>query len=368
MKTRAVFSCIHIFFFSVNFSQPPPAIAYQVAPVVPHQQWIREVPTVLHNVDTATTEEIPQLENPLANSHHYKIVCLQCFKLTNYPGVYSYDPCLRRCEETVLAMKPKDNSGPWVRIRDRKNHRQFPGNYILCRSVTMNSQIYCKYGEENCSFAHNEVEKFLWTLEKDGMFNILEFIMQNRKQSSSRGFSLKEIMVKYGGHFEFICRSCYYGTPPLIAFKGDGNMCKGDPPHTWSDFKIMCHFGPSGEITLINPRGFLHKTAFFKICKYLKFCQDRVNAICKFAHSMVERDVWMLERDCGISREEIVQQVHDELKKTRSRAGSSVLPIADKKSEQVSSSVVIFSFPNVRFLDLSKIWKQLQKPSLKWLQ
>ena len=247
-----------------------------------------------------------QIENPLAASHEFKMVCQNCMHAP-LPGYYEYNPAPHKCEENMLAMRVRMRGAPWIRVRERKNHREFPGNYLLCRCITFKDPIFCKYGEEQCSFAHNDVEQRLWTLEKDGLFNVTEFIMQNRKVVNLRGFSLKEILVKHGGYFEFICRSCYYSKPPKIAMQGSETECNGKPPHSWINFKIMAHIGPLGVVTLINMRGFLHKSAFFKICKWLHFCRTGITGECRFAHSVVERDVWMLERDSGISREEIVQ-------------------------------------------------------------
>jgi hypothetical protein len=255
-------------------------------------------------------QSVAKLENPLAETHNVFVVCQHCFKATIYPGIYEFINITHKCEETMLALRRKIPGEPYVRVRERKNHREFPGNYILCNSIRYKNPSFCKYGEELCSFAHNDVERYFWTLEKDGKFNITEFLIQNRKFSVGKGFSLEEILNKHGGYFEFICRACYYGTPPKISLiSSDPTKCNGDPPgHTWKDFKILAHVGPGGVFTLINPRGFLHKSAFFKICKWLQFCRSRVNATCRFAHSMIERDIWMLERDCGIKRSEIASQ------------------------------------------------------------
>lgn len=265
---------------------------------------------MIEEPDTVSFEQqqvVAKLENPLSDTHNVYVVCQHCFRATMYPGVYEYQNIPHKCEETMLALRRKGFAESFVRVRERKNHREFPGNYILCNSIKYKNPSFCKYGEEACSFAHNEEEKYLWTLEKDGKFNITEFLIQNRKFAGGKGFSLDEILNKHGGYFEFICRACYYGSPPKISqISLDQTICNGDPPgHLWRDYKILAHVGKGG-FTIINPRGFLHKSAFFKICKWLQYCRSKVNATCRFAHSMIERDIWMLERDCGIKRSEIV--------------------------------------------------------------
>ena len=277
-----------------------------------------------------------QIENPLAMSHEFKMVCQLCIR-TPLPGLYDYNPTPHKCEENMLAMRLRGTGAPWVLVRERKNHREFPGNYLLCKCITFKNPMFCKYGEERCSFAHNDVEQRLWTLEKDGQFNVTEFIMQNRKNVNLKGFSLKEILVKHGGYFEFICRSCYYSSPPIIANEGPENECGGKPPHSWIDFKILAHIGPGGVVTLVNPRGFLHKSAFFKICKWLHFCRTRVNAECRFAHAVVERDVWMLERDTDLSREEIVKQ-SKQIQNIVVQSSSEAAPVSQSVAQSSSTS------------------------------
>ncbi|XP_052765877.1 helicase with zinc finger domain 2-like isoform X2 [Mya arenaria] len=275
--------------------------------------WAREAPAIIEEsvpeYQTTGQEIVKRQDNPLADSHSATTACQFCFKPTMYPGIYDYyDTLTHKCEETMLAMRSRDGKGPWVRVRERKNHREFPGNYVLCNCIKYKNPAFCKYGEELCSFAHNDVEKFLWKLEKDGRFDITEYMIQIKKHKDGNGFNLQEFLAKHGGYFEFICRGCYYGTPPKISMVSkDRTRCAGIQPHLWKDFKILAFFGPSSVIA-INPRGFTHKSAFFKICKYLIYCSRIVNASCKFAHSVVERDLWMVERDTNITREEIVRQ------------------------------------------------------------
>nr|KAG5691332.1 hypothetical protein BaRGS_014031 [Batillaria attramentaria] len=123
----------------------------------------------------------------------------------------------------------------------------------------------CRFGEGSCSFAHNEAEQALWALEKDGRFSITDFILQNRKVSSTRGFSLTELLKKYPGYFTFVCRDCFYGRPPRVS----------TATHRWDKTQVLAHVDTSGRLTLIDHRKFTSKSAFFRICKFLHFCQDQ---------------------------------------------------------------------------------------------
>lgn len=160
----------------------------------------------------------------------YKIVCPECFKFTDMPGQYRYAPCSHQCEENVLAVKQRNQpNAAWVRVRERTNHRDFPGRYVLCHSVLSHNPALCRFGEEACSFAHNLAEQHLWGLEKQGKFSITDFILQNRHSSATgapRGFTVDELLKKYGGFFTFVCRPCFYGRPPRISEMGPTGHCR----------------------------------------------------------------------------------------------------------------------------------------------
>ena len=204
-------------------------------------------------------------------------------------------------------VKKKDEDW-WVRVRERKNHRYFPGEYALCIHYTGAPPKACTVGVDFCAFAHNTLEQYLWTLEKDGEFSIQEFIIQNRNAENQRGFTPDDFFNKHGGIFRFICHTCFYNQPCRISMQSENNpqVCNG-PGHVWVHNKLLLHINHQKKATPIDVRPFTHDTAFFLICHKLNFCRKRAVGECKFAHSQIERDLWMVERDCDMSREQLVE-------------------------------------------------------------
>ncbi|XP_070186287.1 3'-5' exoribonuclease HELZ2-like isoform X2 [Littorina saxatilis] len=290
---------------------PPPG--YMTSPP-PQSSMSRPPPPQPSYLQQAQHQPSPPLsmgaiDNTLKD-YDYKVVCPECFPYDNFPGRYHYNPHTHICEENVLIVKQRFPNAPWQRVRERTNHRDFPGKYILCHSVLNGKPELCRYGEASCSFAHNEAEQRIWAMEKMGRFSITDFILQNRNTASTRGFTVNEVLKKYGGFFTFVCRSCFYGRPPCISEAGPNNACTNNVQrHRWDQSAVLAHVNTkTGEVTPIDHRKFTHKGAFFRICRFLHFCKDQATDKCLSAHSLLERDVWMLERDTGISREEIVQQ------------------------------------------------------------
>ncbi|XP_061191305.1 helicase with zinc finger domain 2-like [Saccostrea echinata] len=250
-------------------------------------------------------------EFPLSSTHDYKLVCKNCYKVNTSTGMYVYQPTQHTCEENILVVRQRHSNGQWLKIRERKNHRVFSGKYIMCNSIRVGG--ICRYGEDNCSFAHNDWEQLLWTMEKDEKFNITEFIIQSRSTNLEKGYSIADILQRHSGYLGFVCKACFYNQPQMINREGAEGKCSGKAKHGWSDYKILAHFSTEGPVTIINPRGFSHKTAFFKVCKWLHYCRNRINAECRFAHSIVERDLWMFERDTDFSQEKIVELSNKQL-------------------------------------------------------
>ncbi|XP_076459401.1 3'-5' exoribonuclease HELZ2-like isoform X2 [Babylonia areolata] len=291
-----------------NASWASSSYPHQPPPQLPSWQQPKPAATAPSRPASSNLPSLASLHNSLKD-YDYKIVCPVCFKFENSPGRYSYNHIDHVCDENVLAVKNRNSpSSPWMRVRERTNHRDFPGKYIMCKSITSNNPKLCRYGEFECSFAHNEAEQRVWGMEKWGKFSITDFILQNRKAESARGFSAAELLKKYGGFFTNVCRKCFFGRPPRVSEAGPNNTCNGTMEHQWDKSLVLAHVDTtSGELTVIDKRKFTHKGAFFRICKFLHFCQDQLNDKCLSAHGFLERDVWMFERDTNISRAELIR-------------------------------------------------------------
>ncbi|XP_041364401.1 helicase with zinc finger domain 2-like [Gigantopelta aegis] len=287
-----------------DFSVPPPNITSKLPP--PPQTNLLGG----HNYQQASDADgMKKLENPLKAHYDFRILCKECLVPSNQPGLSVHMPHVHNCEQNVLALYKKGEPSVLMRVRERTNHRDFPGKYIICNSIMYGVSSMCRFGEEKCSFAHNRVEQILWTQEKEGSFNVSEFILQNRSATGgAKGYTVEELLKKHGGQFRFICQQCFYDRPPRIAELGNKGYCSGNKGHLWENCKVLAHFGQLGGITIIKRRMFVHKSAYFKICHWILFCKKSLTGSCPFAHSMVERDVWMCERDGDLSQEQVVDK------------------------------------------------------------
>lgn len=265
------------------------------------------------NHQVSQNEEVHQsyrIPFPLAQFCDFRLVCNQCFlPLSQFGDYFWWNPGFRhKCEENILAVQHK-GANIWVRIRERINHRDFRGSYVLCRHYESGKPNACRRGE-NCLFAHNYEEQHLWTMEKDGSFDIAEFIGQNRSQSAAPLFSVYGMLEKYPGELRHLCSACYRGSHLLSGQSNVDAMKCSCGQHLWQENKMLIHFSASGVITEIGQRAFRSKNAYFKLCHHQKFCYMKNNGKCKYAHSLIERDVWCLERDQDLTEDQIVEEVN----------------------------------------------------------
>ncbi|CAG5132928.1 unnamed protein product, partial [Candidula unifasciata] len=256
-----------------------------------------------------------KIQNPFPQ-YKFQLFCPQCLTFSGNPWYYFQYNITHQCLENVLAFYVLNNLGQncWVKARERTSHRSFKGNYILCQSLTRGNIELCKF-KENCSFAHNVLEQRIWKLEQEGTFDVAEFILQSKKRNASpssspsgasfHNLAVRNLLAKHGGYFRFICRECFFAPRPMISSRGSGNFCTGAAQHPWDASRIIAHV-KNTTFTPIDNRKFHHTGAFYLMCNFMHFCRHWLANKCRYAHSMIEREVWMLERDTNITRDELV--------------------------------------------------------------
>ncbi|XP_055955003.1 zinc finger CCCH domain-containing protein 7B-like [Patella vulgata] len=234
-----------------------------------------------------------QLKDTTVDSCEFRLVCEKCFTFTGIPGMYTYNEIDgHSCLFNKLAAKHKRGT-LWFQIRKRFNHSNSIKSYGLCKSI-----FQCKGGEKRCSFAHNVFEQYFWNLEKNSKFHISKFILR---------LNLERLLNEFRGTFILMCQKCYEGNPPKTNLENIHGFCQ--QKHCWEENKILVHSNHS-KITLIDNKPNLPRHAAFRICKYLKHCNDRKKNNCVYAHSEIENEIWNVEHHCQVTREEIVRVCH----------------------------------------------------------
>ena len=238
---------------------------------------------VLKPISVETWPIFPD-ENPLKKTHTFQMFCSKCFgqNLKKFPS--------HTCLKNILAFAEKGTSH-WLQVRERK-HINFKVNYVLCDSVTGVSNE-CK-NSNKCTFAHNTIEQTLWNADKNKNFDLRKFIFSH----TCVEYHILHFSKLYGKSFIFICGNCFRNSGKIIYRNEEElNTCNSSMRHIWNDSKVLFH---PPQRTIIKKR--TQANGIYYMC----FKEHEPNS-CHLAHSLIERDVWVLLRDMEITEEEFIE-------------------------------------------------------------
>ena len=251
-------------------------------------------------------DSVMKVTFPLSALFDAHVACHVCF--TDGKSLVA---AVHSCRQDTLVVQSKQTQA-WFRVRQRVNHAVFAGKYHMCNQRP-NYAIgkRCPRGD-SCTFAHSEVEKALWMAEKLGQFDIGKFISQagSRSEVAAR-HTVESVMAKHPGQLAFLCRDCFlFSRRVSMQSPANPNLCSVEA-HDWSSSAVLAHCSlAAGNITLISDYDASSSSSGTEaLCLMGAYCQSRWRGDCSHAHSVVERELWYVQRDCGFTQRQIVQQV-----------------------------------------------------------
>ncbi|XP_042318316.1 helicase with zinc finger domain 2 [Sceloporus undulatus] len=250
------------------------------------------------------------VQTPLDGLREQLFLYLACSKCSLQENEITYR--LKEVEhhcmmEILLARCKGEPTKLWRKVGRRPNFPS-PAHYDICRHYVPG--LGCTKHRNLCTFAWSQEEVIVWTFERKNNMerHILKMLLQ-RAQSSSLSSSLtkppspsisEKIRSEFGGHFQEICKTCFYQTPQRISTKDSGRTCEKH----WE--AVLVHVVTNGKMkeqyTEIRPRpGAMKK---FIYCEYISTGRpcNRTLRQCYCAHSDVELAVWEAEQSHGLAR------------------------------------------------------------------
>ncbi|XP_061486900.1 helicase with zinc finger domain 2 [Rhineura floridana] len=254
---------------------------------------------------------LPTLLDGLQEQVTLYLACSKCSQQEN-ESTYSLKEVEHHCMMEILLAKRKGKRGkPWRKVNRRPSFPN-PTHYDICRYYVPG--LGCTKHRNRCTFAWSKEEAIVWTFERANSMerSVLKMLVQWAQTGSiANGLSKppnpsvsEEIWSEFGGHFQEICRLCFYRTPQRICPKDSAQTCETH----WS--ALLVHVISGGKMkeqyTEIRPcPGGIKK---FSYCRYVsagKLCRHTVHR-CNYAHSDVELAVWEAERSHALARTDLL--------------------------------------------------------------
>ncbi|KAK2836639.1 hypothetical protein Q7C36_014508 [Tachysurus vachellii] len=323
---------------SISDSQPEPAFPLEMG-FGQHSFMMasseRSLPTVLPMGASAYTQEPPQqadmATNPLSESHEFKQACSMCYVKTG-PGVldYTYQDDDHKCKKDFLIGKIKHAENlPWKLIRPRPTKNQYMGLYYICKDVANGDE--CKY-PGHCTFAYCQEEIDVWTLERKGLIS-RDLLCDPSGSRTKLNLTVSRILQEHQGIFLFLCEVCFDHKPRKISKPG---VCSHQvKSHGFDQNKCLVHLLRNPTLKYSKIRQY-HPQCQLDLCRHAVRYGCQREDYCFFAHSFIELQVWIMQRDKGITHEAIVQEA------------KSLWSTEHSSQEQELQAVMKFGPPNLK--------------------
>lgn len=249
--------------------------------------------------------------NPLFATHEFLQACSTCFPREGV-GIYSYvhKPNLaHNCAQDILLCRRKAKPpSEWVRVRPIPAWKTFIGPFVLCREVINSGKLgVCKYGED-CTFAYNQLEIDVWTEERKGTLD-RSLLFEKSAAKLDPVNNITRLLQENKGMFMFLCQECYDNKPRIISKRSPDNhtVCSNlDVHHNFDADKCLAFVVRTHNVIY-------RKVRPLSILCQMDLCRQAVRYgclredTCPYAHSVIELKTWRVQRDTGISPDEIVK-------------------------------------------------------------
>ncbi|KAJ6644694.1 hypothetical protein lerEdw1_013646 [Lerista edwardsae] len=257
---------------------------------------------------------VPKPLDGLEEQLELRLVCSKC-SLQENESTYRLKEVEHCCVMEIFLARCKGKPGKLWRKVNRRPGFPKPAQYSICRYYV--AGLGCRVHRNNCTFAWSQEEVIVWTFEKSSNMerHVLKKLLQQAQTGSAvNGLSrppqtsvAEEIWSEFGGHFQEICKPCFYQSPPRICLKGSDQACA----RHWS--ALLVHVNISGkakeQYTEIRPCPRVSSSVKkLSYCRYVsagKPCRHGVHR-CNYAHSDVEMAVWEAEQSGSLVRTDLL--------------------------------------------------------------
>ncbi|KAI2666900.1 Zinc finger CCCH domain-containing protein 7B [Labeo rohita] len=193
----------------------------------------------------------------------------------------------------------------------------------LCSVEVLENQV-CKYGE-GCTFAYCQEEIDVWTQERRGLL-VRELLFNPLSTNERQALSVTELLNIHTGimiskrwkenpalcaniptQHQFDKKKFVRNTPQQTHRHMSIKTSNLNNPALFDISKCLVHVVKSSTVSYSKIRALNYRRQF-DMCRHELALGCKRKDGCCFAHSLIELQIWILQRDTGITHEEIVQE------------------------------------------------------------
>ncbi|XP_061158836.1 zinc finger CCCH domain-containing protein 7B-like isoform X1 [Syngnathus typhle] len=264
----------------------------------------------LSNFSSSATQT--SVSNPLWATHDFTQACRNCIPHEGQ-GVHSFiykpEPG-HNCKRDILLCRRKTAlPSEWTRVRQPPTWTFITGPFLLCKHQPKYGDLgICKFGEK-CNYAYNQLEIDVWTEERKGTLDRNLLFGPSAVTDIDPVNSIIRLRQEHKGNFSFLCQECYDSKPRIISRRCRDNHTVCSNVHVHHSFDANKCLAFEVRTTQCNYR----KVRPFNILAHFKLCSQKSHDgclgedKCHNAHSVIELQTWKVQRDTGITADEIVK-------------------------------------------------------------
>ncbi|XP_071429110.1 3'-5' exoribonuclease HELZ2 [Pithys albifrons albifrons] len=243
------------------------------------------------------------------------LVCSKCSvkenEITYHPREVEHN-CMY---EILLARCRSHRSTAWRKVSRRPGFPN-PAHYAVCRYYVMG--LGCSRHKNQCTFAWSAEEAKVWNFEREHQLEhrwlkaaVLQAQLGDHLSSAPHATAgaAGEITSEFGGHFQEICRHCFFSCPQRISVVGRGRLCESHRTSEALLVHVVLDSQKKQQYTAIRPcPEFISTLSYCRFVSQGQPCRHGPQR-CRYAHSDVEMAVWQAEREDDLLRSDLLPPV-----------------------------------------------------------
>ncbi|NXM74268.1 HELZ2 Helicase, partial [Serilophus lunatus] len=252
---------------------------------------------------------------PLGSLQKQLELLLVCSKCSVKENEITYHPreVEHKCMyEILLARCRGSRRTSWKKVSRRPGFPN-PARYAVCRYYVMG--LGCSRHKNQCTFAWSVEEAMVWNFEREHQLErrwlkaaVLQAQLGGRPTTAPDPTTgtASEITSEFGGHFQEICKHCFFGCPQRISVGSCGWLCESH--RTWDPLlvHVVLDSQKKQQYTAIRPcPEFISTLTYCRFVSRGQPCRHGPRR-CQYAHSDVEMAVWKAEREDGLLRSDLL--------------------------------------------------------------